>query len=806
MAQFAEPLNPFVVFCQKTIPLAFDESMSYMEALYGLKAYLEEQIIPTVNSNAQAVQDLTTLVQQLEDYMEHYFDNLDVQQEINNKLDEMAEDGSLTNLIKAYVDPIYEEFESSINHNIETFENSVSSNIELMRNQVNDLTSGSPLVASSTDDMTETDRIYVNTTDGNWYYYDGDSWEIGGTYQSTAVTTDKTLKLIDTSADSNAVGNKIDDINKSFTTSSFLNKRTIECTFTNGRYTKTGDITATSDYKYTQSIFVKQGDILQFTKTSSFNSRFTIRNVCCYKNGTVVSDSGSNNGLDRFVVPAGINYVILTVSKTDIPDTATGYVTIYETVTNYNKNEFNNINDRLKNVDGLIVPKLEYGNISMSVSGWTYSTPNVINAVRTPENYSIPVHAGTVVKLKDYTNYAFQVGFTKPDSTYDASSNYTVADYTLRNDCNIVVSIKPKSSGYSDVLLENVKDLLVIEDPYNTVDSKIASISLPSFILPKKSFATVGHEWNLYFENVMDFMDDRYYIKASGISGKQYKRFLRFTPTNDDIGNNTISLKLIDKETNETVKQASFTLVVSDNTIASKKGLFIGDSLTAGGRYIYLITNVLSENITSIGTLHSTVESETIYNEGRSGWSASNYVNNASYNDYTNAFYNPSTQKFDFSYYMTTNNFSDLDFVMLNLGTNGQGHIEDTLSAMDEMIESIHDYDSNIKIFVSLITPPSGQDGCGNHNGMFSSDDFKYYELSLIKAYLSKYEDKIDNVYVTEPYFNIDVEYDFPQTTIQVSSRNPATMTINNNNVHLNQYGYEKMGDVYYNNIIGRLQ
>ena len=50
--------------------------------------------------------------------------------------------------------------------------------------------SGSPLAASSTDDMTDTTQIYVNTTDGKWYYYDSDNetWQIGGTYQSTGIS------------------------------------------------------------------------------------------------------------------------------------------------------------------------------------------------------------------------------------------------------------------------------------------------------------------------------------------------------------------------------------------------------------------------------------------------------------------------------------------------------------------------------------------------------------------------------------------------------------------------------------------
>ena len=120
-------------------------------------------------------EELASFREQLETY-EKYFENLDVQEEINNKLDEMTQDGTLTNLIKAYVDPIYQTYESSIN-----------ARVDQINAKVDSATSGSPLVASSTDEMTDTERVYVNTTDGKWYYYDGDSWEIGGTYQSTGI-------------------------------------------------------------------------------------------------------------------------------------------------------------------------------------------------------------------------------------------------------------------------------------------------------------------------------------------------------------------------------------------------------------------------------------------------------------------------------------------------------------------------------------------------------------------------------------------------------------------------------------------
>lgn len=56
-----------------------------------------------------------------------------------------------------------------------------------LQSQIKNLASGSPLVASSISKMTDTSRVYVNTTDGNWYYYDGTTWISGGVYQSTGI-------------------------------------------------------------------------------------------------------------------------------------------------------------------------------------------------------------------------------------------------------------------------------------------------------------------------------------------------------------------------------------------------------------------------------------------------------------------------------------------------------------------------------------------------------------------------------------------------------------------------------------------
>ena len=53
---------------------------------------------------------------------------------------------------------------------------------------------GTPLVANTAADMTDITRIYVYTgseagyVNGSWYYYDGASWQVGGTYNSQAIS------------------------------------------------------------------------------------------------------------------------------------------------------------------------------------------------------------------------------------------------------------------------------------------------------------------------------------------------------------------------------------------------------------------------------------------------------------------------------------------------------------------------------------------------------------------------------------------------------------------------------------------
>lgn len=97
-------LPPFKWFVLQNFPFieADFDSITY----YQLLCKLAEEINKVINSNnsiGQQTEILTNAFNELQNYVEHYFDNLDIQTEINNKLDEMAESGQLTDIIAQYL-------------------------------------------------------------------------------------------------------------------------------------------------------------------------------------------------------------------------------------------------------------------------------------------------------------------------------------------------------------------------------------------------------------------------------------------------------------------------------------------------------------------------------------------------------------------------------------------------------------------------------------------------------------------------------------------------------------------------------
>lgn len=166
-------MTPFKWFVLENFPFIendFDAINNYH--LFSKVVEYLNKTIDNMNLTGEQMENVTNAMTELQNYVNNYFENLDVQDEINNKLDEMVQNGTLTNIIENYINPYIQEQNTRIN-NIET--------------QVQSVANGNPIPVNSIDDMTDTSRAYLLTTDGNWYYYNGSEWVVGGSYQSTGI-------------------------------------------------------------------------------------------------------------------------------------------------------------------------------------------------------------------------------------------------------------------------------------------------------------------------------------------------------------------------------------------------------------------------------------------------------------------------------------------------------------------------------------------------------------------------------------------------------------------------------------------
>lgn len=113
--------NAFKYWVQKVLPLVYDDSLSYYELLAKVVDYLNNtiedvnQVIEDTENLHDAYDNLQTWVndftdglvddwEDFRDFVTNYLQNLDVQDEINIKLDAMAEDGTLTELIRPFLE------------------------------------------------------------------------------------------------------------------------------------------------------------------------------------------------------------------------------------------------------------------------------------------------------------------------------------------------------------------------------------------------------------------------------------------------------------------------------------------------------------------------------------------------------------------------------------------------------------------------------------------------------------------------------------------------------------------------------
>lgn len=200
---------------------------------------------------------------------------------------------------------------------------------------------GAPLTANTAAAMTDKTRVYVYTgsetgyTAGNWYYHDGSIWQSGGTYNSSAVETDKSLSISDKAADAKTVGDEIESF-RSYSTNKFSNLELTDESIKDSIDDLKADLTQSVDgvknaldysgnfvydkcvngrnYRVNQPLYANVP--LYFMPVSSTNQNATGLGIYGYKqDGTAVSIGSANFGEIVKLIPSQ-DYVWFNVVNT----------------------------------------------------------------------------------------------------------------------------------------------------------------------------------------------------------------------------------------------------------------------------------------------------------------------------------------------------------------------------------------------------------------------------------------------------------------------------------------------------------
>lgn len=131
-------IPPFVYWWTNAFPTVFSPELSQLEILQKVIALLNN-VIEQSNGTVDEVERLEGVVTSMQEYMDAYFDNLDVQEEIDNKLDAMVESGELDSIIRSIIEPYIQQIEvyvtpemfgavgDGVNDDTEAFQAAVSS-------------------------------------------------------------------------------------------------------------------------------------------------------------------------------------------------------------------------------------------------------------------------------------------------------------------------------------------------------------------------------------------------------------------------------------------------------------------------------------------------------------------------------------------------------------------------------------------------------------------------------------------------------------------------------------------------------
>lgn len=444
----------------------------------------------------------------------------DVRESIAKSIEQTYEDATRSGNANMEVSDARGNY-SSLKNRLDTEKNN-------MQSQIDGLASGSPLVASSTAGMTDTSRIYVNTTDGHWYYYNGTAWTDGGVYQSSGVGNDSI---------------KVNNLSNNLQNSEGI--RNLDITWIEGSgYLANNSTISNVNIMKSNVILIKKGETIKI-KGVGVNTSIAII-VSCDSEGNNINAilPASTTSAAEYTYTFGVDtYIIITIGKSNFE-----YAYCYSTNTTQSNLENENCYQNKQN--NLIKESDTFGTVSTS-----YQFSNTEN---TSYNKILQASINSNGQLKYGYNYNLYKKITLDENTL---INKIVVFFDIKNTGESIIPLKlimlnkslqsltGRSSTSSKILdlTNNYKRYIFVFDVNITTDEfNIAfgyDVATESAVTGSYEIRLLGYAINtninvisnnLYTQSDKVLLNEKLFVKNKNISilGDSYSTYGGWLPDN----------------------------------------------------------------------------------------------------------------------------------------------------------------------------------------------------------------------------------------------------------------------------------
>lgn len=415
-------------------------------------------------------------------------------------------------------------------------------------------------------------------------------------------------------------------------------------------------------------------------------------------------------------------------------------------------------------------------------------------------------------------------------SSYITGQEYPVSNTVTRGSENYVrLSFLKSDSGLQ---LES-GDTATAYEPFSEVykiESDTATVELPTVsklknevIIPAPNTIHIlpANQYNLYFKNafISDFgFDSVEVVDAFSNSGQFMSKKFR------------LSLGSFE-EVNLILKGYKDGYLVSEKTILFKaasggsgsgqtrKVLFLGDSTINQEVIVDHFKTYFDADVMSVSLQGTRTTSSGNKHEGRSGWTIDDYYQKDVVGGISNPFFNSSTSRFDFAYYLsqTGQTMGANDWFIVQLGINdlypisisrdledAKTRVEAMLTKLNYIIASVKAVNANIRVGISMTIPPASEQDAtaillASSGAIFSKDAYEkiglktwWYEL------LKEFEPRVsERIYLVPSNLFLDTENNFKTSDLPIDNYNTTLVKTQNDDVHPSANGYKQMADIY---------